>query len=782
MEEPGVFGKVAEPQCEYGVSNKEMNIAWDFLANTGVSVFLTGKAGTGKTTFLRKLRELMPKRMVVLAPTGVAAINAGGQTIHSFFQFSFSPFIPGALTKDEKSYKMSEQKKRIIRTLDLLVIDEMSMVRADLMDRIDDALRKYRNPRLPFGGVQLLLIGDLMQLSPVARQEEWALLRDVYATPYFFSSKALEQMRYVTVELKHIYRQQDRKFIDLLANVRNGVLSSADIDMFNSRYIPDFKAEGDGWIRLTTHNVTARRYNDDKLASIPSDYHKFSAVVEGDFPEINYPTDPELELKVGAQVMFIKNDLSGNHEYYNGKIGVITAVRESNIEVTPIEGGKAINVSRVIWENTKYTLNDQTGDIEETTVGTFKQYPLRTAWAITVHKSQGLTFDHAILDVNASFAHGQTYVALSRCRSLEGLVLSSPLSISSVITDTTVNNFINSRAAVMEQEVALLPQYKQHYALTLLDELYSLSSLVKDLEWFKRAVDEHLGRRGYKLSDSVRDTMVAFIEKGVTVAENFRRVYYAELQSSEVNIEESPLIERIKGSAKYFNDLLHNLFETLLSRAVINIENKKKAEVYNNALQQLREQVKYFMSLFSSLQTTPFSVETFLKLKAKALLNATPSSGKKRVKKNSISSGKIAEPDQSNSSVTTTVTIIEADGAQTVNIPDKSTKEKKKQQRSSLLHSSQISYDYFEQGMSVEEIAERRSLSPQTIERHLAAVAETKQIDITRIVDESTQVIIKDAVSTFEGSFLLKQLKERLPDHITYFQINLTLADMRRDG
>ena len=388
--------------------NQELRNAWDFVEHTGISIFLTGKAGTGKTTFLRTLKERSNKRNIIVAPTGVAAINAGGMTIHSFFQLPLSPFVPNSNIKNRFDY--SKEKRKIMRTLDLLIIDEISMVRADVLDAIDSVLRRFREPNKPFGGVQLLMIGDLQQLTPVVTPEEEELLKHYYETPYFFGSKALCSISYVTIELTHVYRQQDDTFISLLNNIREGKTTATDLQRLNERYNPAFQPKnGSDYIRLTTHNRMAESYNEEQLRNLPTKAYTFSAETDGNFPEYNYPTDFNLTLKVGAQVMFIRNDNNGR--YYNGRIGHITHVDNKKIAVLCPGDVEEFEVEIETWENTKYTLNEKTKQIEAEVQGSFKQYPLRLAWAITIHKSQGLTFEHAIIDAQASFASGQVYVA-----------------------------------------------------------------------------------------------------------------------------------------------------------------------------------------------------------------------------------------------------------------------------------------------------------------------------------------------------------------------------------
>ena len=437
------------------VTNQDLQLAFDFVKYTNRNIFLTGKAGTGKTTFLHDLKKSSPKRMIVVAPTGVAAINAGGVTIHSFFQLPFHPYVPSfylsennpenkAEQKDPAGYKMSREKINIIRSLDLLVIDEISMVRADTLDAVDSALRRYKNRYLPFGGVQLLMIGDLQQLAPVVKDEDREIINKYYDSPFFFGSRALRSTDYVTIELKHIYRQNDQLFIDLLNKVRDNHVDSDVLSELNKRYIPDFDPDSDGgYITLTTHNYQAQILNDSKLEKLPGRPHSFKATIKDEFPEFSYPTASELIFKKGAQVMFVKNDLSRDKLFFNGKIGKIEAFEDDIIVVKCPDDDFPIRVEMAEWQNMKYTLDDETKEIEETVIGTFTQYPLKLAWAITIHKSQGLTFDKAVIDARDAFAHGQVYVALSRCRTLNGLVLSTRINQRSIIDDQAISDFVN---------------------------------------------------------------------------------------------------------------------------------------------------------------------------------------------------------------------------------------------------------------------------------------------------------------------------------------------------
>lgn len=418
-----------------------MDVARFIVEKTDMSLFLTGKAGTGKTTFLREVVRYTKKKCIVLAPTGIAAVNAGAMTIHSFFQFGLGPFVQGVI-EPKSDFRINKSKLELIRHLQLLIIDEVSMVRADLMDHIDVELRRIRRNSKPFGGVQLLMIGDLQQLPPIAHGGEDELLRQYYKTLYFFSSAALKSMKYSCIELKNVYRQTDRHFIDILNHARDCTLTSQDISDLNARYISGFSPKPeDGYIRLMTHNRQVDYVNETELEKLDSKPYTFVAAVSGTFPEESYPTADSLTLKKGAQVMFIKND--PERRFINGTLGEVKSIDKNSIAVRLAESGTVIDVESMEWQNIRYQFDEESKEISSKQIGRFKQYPLKAAWAITVHKSQGLTFDKAIIDVHAAFSPGQAYVALSRCRTLDGLVLSSPVSASVFMRDNAVDAYMN---------------------------------------------------------------------------------------------------------------------------------------------------------------------------------------------------------------------------------------------------------------------------------------------------------------------------------------------------
>lgn len=429
--------------------NFELDVARFIVEKTDMSLFLTGKAGTGKTTFLREVVRYTKKKCIVLAPTGIAAVNAGAMTIHSFFQFGLGPFVQGVI-EPKSDFRINKSKLELIRHLQLLIIDEVSMVRADLMDHIDVELKRIRRNSKPFGGVQLLMIGDLQQLPPIAHGGEDELLRQYYKTLYFFSSSALKSMKYSCIELKNVYRQTDRHFIDILNHARDCTLTSQDISDLNARYIPGFSPKPeDGYIRLMTHNRQVDYVNETEMEKLDSKPYTFVAAVTGTFPEESYPTADSLTLKKGAQVMFIKND--PERRFINGTLGEVKSIDKNSIAVRLAESGTIIDVEPMEWQNIRYQFDEESKEISSKQIGRFKQYPLKAAWAITVHKSQGLTFDKAIIDVHAAFSPGQAYVALSRCRTLDGLVLSSPVSASVFMRDNAVDAYMNYISRPVEE-------------------------------------------------------------------------------------------------------------------------------------------------------------------------------------------------------------------------------------------------------------------------------------------------------------------------------------------
>lgn len=578
--------------------NEESILAWNIIEKTNANLFLTGKAGTGKTTFLKRLKELSPKRMIVLAPTGIAAINAGGMTIHSFFQLPFSPYVPGTTfgSGEQKRYQFSKLKRNIIRSIDLLVIDEISMVRSDLLDAVDSVLRQYRKRHdLPFGGVQLLMIGDLQQLAPVVTPQEEHLLGQHYDTPFFFSSNALKQVGYLTIELKKVYRQQDEQFISLLNQIRENKASEATLQALNQRYIPNFVPPKEGnYIRLTTHNAPAQYINEQQLAALPAQSFSFTAEIEGDFPETSYPADFKLTLKPGAQVMFIKND--PQHRFYNGMIGEVIGVRTdedgSKITVRSKDSGEEFDLEKMEWTNAKYTLNEKTKEIEETVEGKFMQYPLRLAWAITIHKSQGLTFEHAIIDASHSFTHGQTYVALSRCKTLEGMVLSQPLSRGAIISSQTVDAFTSQLAAPSQEQISSL---ELQYIIYCISELFDFCSIRASYEHLMRCLVEFFNGKYPRVVSEYQKLQVV-LKSLIAVSDKFR-VQYTGMLARNPDVRQAELQDRIHKGAMYFLDKI-GILSDLIRKSNLDTDNKVARKQFEDRFSVFSEDDKIKRTAF----------------------------------------------------------------------------------------------------------------------------------------------------------------------------------------
>ncbi|OQX20021.1 MAG: hypothetical protein BWK76_02860 [Desulfobulbaceae bacterium A2] len=570
--------------------NPQFQLAESYLEHTGVSLFLTGRAGTGKTTFLHSFKAKTTKRLVVAAPTGVAAINAGGVTLHSLFQLPFGPFVPGGDAHEQSlQRKFNRDKRALIQALDLLVIDEISMVRADLLDGVDAVLRRLRRNELPFGGVQLLMIGDLHQLPPVVKEEEWDILKQFHESPFFFSSRALGRCEYLTVELEHIYRQTDAVFIDLLNRVRENTLDAKTLAALNQRYRPDFHpVEHEGYITLCSHNRGADMVNKERLQATRGKLYLMPGEVLGDFPEHAFPAPAQLELKVDAQVMFVRNDPSPDKLYFNGRIGRVTRVDDDLIEVRCTDNGDKVEVELTKWDNIRYRLDPERQEIVEENIGSFTQFPLKLAWAITIHKSQGLTFDKAIIDAGAAFAHGQVYVALSRCRTLEGMVLRTPLQREAVITDTEVRRF-----SAQEHE---RPPTQEHYESARLAFQQRLLTACFDCG----AVRYRLGQLWRALEENARVVRVSWQgdpsawrreaeEKIFQVAENFQR-QLQRLFTTQGPPETDPLLrERADKASAWFRDKHQTLWEPFFADLHVETDNKELRKRIREATAQLEE-------------------------------------------------------------------------------------------------------------------------------------------------------------------------------------------------
>lgn len=628
--------------------NPELLLADEFVNFTNCMIFLTGRAGTGKTTFLRNLQKTSAKRLIVVAPTGVAAINAGGVTMHSFFQLSFGPFVPGTENFNQsRRYRFSKDKVNIIKSMDLLVIDEISMVRADMLDAVDAVLRQYRRSNKPFGGIQLLMIGDLQQLSPVVTNSDRPLLEAHYQTPYFFSSHALQQSELAYIELKQIYRQSDSHFIDLLNKIRENTLNKTELDTLNSRYEPKILENiPEGTISLCTHNSRADNINDGKLQAITNKTHHFTATIEDDFPEQAYPAPLTLELKTGAQVMFIRNDHTPEKRFFNGKIGKIIDISSNEITVL-CPGNETILVKPAIWENIEYKLDHDTGDIKENKLGSFAQYPLKLAWAITIHKSQGLTFEKAIVDGEAAFAAGQIYVALSRCRTFEGLILGTPIRMESMRTDARVVSYIKDAQTRFDPETRLESE-KIKYQRHLLLECFHFELLEKHTQIFSRIL--RTNERIIQIRGLANiDTFVENIQTHIcTVGQNFQRQLLDMFQDELLPSQDEAIHERCHKGSIYFSEKLTTLIQSPLESFIFDTDNKEIKKTIDRALNNLTVEVAVKIASVNSC-ADGFSPSAYLRSStaAEVALNKKKTANTKRTEKDSVlySEEDIAHPE-----------------------------------------------------------------------------------------------------------------------------------------
>lgn len=600
------------------MNNKELDIAWNFVNNTDRNIFLTGKAGTGKTTFLHKLKDQSLKRCVIVAPTGVAAINAKGVTIHSFFQLPFGPIVPNEeLNTSGFNRKFSKTKINIIKSLDLVIIDEISMVRADLLDGIDKTLRRFRDKTKVFGGVQVLMIGDLQQLSPVVKENEWYILKSYYNNAFFFSSISYQKSNPITVELKHIYRQDNPKFIDILNEIRTNSLSQSSANELNKRYKPNYTPDnGEGYISLTTHNNRAEKTNNLELEKLKGKSKTYIAKIQGKFPELSYPNKEELVLKVGAQVMFVKNDSSPEKHYFNGKIGKVILLDKDEIIVKCPDDDFNITVTPEEWQNINYTVDKETKAITENKIGSYTQMPLRLAWSITIHKSQGLTFEKAIIDAQAAFAHGQTYVALSRCKSLEGLVLKSKIDSNQIITDSNVLSFTKNAEINQPDEQELLVS-KSEFQHNLISEIFDYYKFLYPINRFLDIFYKNRGSLEGNIEQpllTIKDSVTNFLKVANAFKAQLKSIYTPSITPEEnKNVQ-----ERFVKAVLYFLDNTNTGITEPFKKLGFTTDNKTIEKDLIKYLDLIEELISAKTLYFSKLKTG-FNVSLFLETRAKAV-------------------------------------------------------------------------------------------------------------------------------------------------------------------
>lgn len=814
-------------------TNQQLKLAYNFIHYTNRNVFLTGKAGTGKTTFLKNLKKISPKRMVVVAPTGVAAINAGGVTIHSFFQLPFGPQIPQHAIKQgfpgegsetgnaNRINRFSKNKINLIRSLDLLVIDEISMVRADVLDAIDATLRRFKNRYQPFGGIQLLMIGDLQQLAPVIKDDEWNILKNYYDTGFFFSSHALKKSDFVGIELKHIYRQSEQEFIDLLNKVRDNKLNVNDLQKLNSRFKPDFSPDDEeGYITLTTHNYQAKRINEVHLKKLDSRLHQFRCTVEGDFPEYSFPAEEILEIKSGAQVMFLKNDASIEKRYYNGKIGKVVNIIDKQIEVLCKDDTEPITVEPDVWENTRYKLNEGNGEIEEEVVGKFIQYPLKLAWAITIHKSQGLTFEKAIIDARQSFAHGQVYVALSRCKSLNGLVLSTPLGSQSVINDETVIGF-TTNVEQNQPDEKVLEKHRKTYELQLLSELFDFKPVVRTIFWLLKVWNENESSLMGNLNTELQNILKPVQAEMIDVAEKFTP-QMEKLSAQYGHAEEnSPLQERLKKAADYFLGRLKELLESPLEDAGFESDNRAIRKRIADILGQMETELAAKRAGLESI-AGGFSIQRYLEARALASIEKPAAKARKQASSLNVTypefyrkllewrMNKSMETGMDESKIVRQKVMLEIEqklpatavelkavrgmggkkmeqfGQDILALVLEFRREKgmdiplnaKQEVELAGLDTKEVSLALFKQGLKPPEIAIKRNLAVSTIEGHLAHFVNRGKLDIFELIDRKKYDTIVQLLREKTETETTSDIKNKLGDGFSYGEIRLVMADL----
>ena len=733
---------------------------------TNRNIFLTGKAGTGKTTLLHKIINTCYKNTVVVAPTGIAALNAGGVTIHSMFQLPFASFLPTLSNPPivneflrfenrfslRKHFQMHKNKQQVIRNMELLIVDEVSMLRADVLDAMDYMLQFIRKDKRPFGGVQVLFIGDLLQLPPVVKQEEWEVLKHYYKGMYFFQSEVITQNPLLYVELETIYRQTDKLFISILNHLRENQLTSEDIKQLERYVQPDFpKKHLKDYITLTTHNAKADAMNQRKMSKLSSPLFSYEADIVDDFPEYLYPIEKVIQLKEGARVMFIKNDISGEHLFFNGKMGTVVSLSEGEITVK-LDGGRVINVERYEWENVRYKLNETTKDIEEERLGSFTQYPLRLAWAITIHKSQGLTFEKAILDLASVFASGQAYVAFSRLRSLDGLILLSSVSANGINNNGEVIGYAENKASEKEVQTACYTGKTEFLQENILNT-FQWNTLLEEWVLHRNSYSGEIGNKNlYK--DWASQQLVR-VQELVTVSEKFIKQLKT-LFNNATDVQH--IFERVTKGITYFTPLLEQLwYEVLLVEG--KIANQKKVKQFFTELKELdnslSETLKKLFRLEQMIQLAqsdqPFDKEKIHSAKLETLYTELTGKINNILKNEKLFIGEYP--------------------------PSKDDKPKK-EKRSTY----DITLQLWKKGKTVAEIAKERTLSQATIYSHIAKCIEQDKIAITEVLPEETINELNTIFKENEELTTLKSLYEKTEEKYSWDELRLFRAYLLKEA
>ena len=815
--------------------------ASDFVHFTNTSIFLTGKAGTGKTTFLKYCKENGVKNTAVVAPTGVAAMNAGGTTIHSFFQLPFNPYTPvskgfdGNNNVNDKNslisrLRLTNDRKEVMQKLELLIIDEISMVRCDVLDAIDAVLRHVRNQySRSFGGVQVLLIGDMYQLPPVVKDEEWQVLSPYYKSQYFFNSHVIESHPPVYVELDKIYRQSDASFVNLLNQVRNNEMDEDGLALLHSRYLPNFNpSKEENYITLTTHNNKADAINFKAINDLNGTLVNFNARIEGEFYEKSYPADLQLKLKVGAQVMFIKNDTEKIRRYFNGKIGIVEKIEEEKIMVLCNGDLSPIEVKKEKWRNIRYVVDKTTNLVEEDEIGSFTQFPLRLAWAITIHKSQGLSFEKAIIDAGEAFAPGQVYVALSRCTSLQGMVLHSRINNNNLYNDRRIASFASTQKTSAAQ-IQLLNEAKHQYQQEEIKKLFDFSEQKLNAKALLVFVGAQQSSFNIETLPAI-ELIHAMVSKMETTSKIFETQLYQMLEQDELPENNVALQKRLVPASKHFITELEKV-RTEINNCPAATDSKQVAADFNKLLYDLLTGVCKRIHLLTGCQNN-FDVNSFLQHKRTYIhpvLTVNAYAGKStyiktdsphpelykllRKKRDAICEeknmpvyrvaggatldemalylpqsfdelnrisgfGPVKTKQYGESFLGIIKNYCEEHNLVT-NIEAKPSKAKRREKNIEIKTDTKTaSFNLFRVGKSIEEIAIERNMAASTIEGHLSYFVGIGELDINTVISKDKQQLVKAAVEKF-GHLSNKTLKENLPENITYGEIRMVLASIK---
>jgi uncharacterized protein YpbB len=748
----------------------EAKYVLQFINQTNRSVFLTGKAGTGKTTLLKEIIQTTHKNCVVVAPTGIAALNAGGVTIHSMFQLPFGGFIPDNSVAQfnenskfetratlRRHFRMSGLKKAVIQNMELLIIDEVSMLRSDLLDAMDFMLQSVRKKNRPFGGVQMLFIGDLLQLPPVVRDEEWRTLRNYYKGKFFFHSHVIEQNPPLYIELSKIFRQSDEQFIAVLNNLRNNKITQNDVQVLNQFVQPNFDLKSNkGYITLTTHNNKADGINQQSLEDLEGIKRVYKAEITGEFPDKIYPLEENLELKIGAQIMFIKNDLAFEKRFFNGKMGIVKSLSDKEILVHFPDENTTIEVEKYEWQNIRYSVNENTKEIEEDVLGTFVHYPIKLAWAITVHKSQGLTFEKAALDVSQVFLPGQAYVALSRLRSLNGLILLSPLQMNGISNDQDVMDYSLNKATEEHLETTLQKETKD-FIHNYLIHSFDWTDLAQQwrnhkfsyLDSDKSAKAKHAqwATQQLELCDSLMEPASKFISQ-------LNKLFNQQTTDYQF------INDRILAAYNYFFEKLDKLEYEILYK----IEEVKRIKLVKQFYDELIE--------LEDIQTKAVMQLMKAKLLMETIIN------KKTISKSNLNSSEIKHYKLNKIEI-----VVENFKRNNINlIEDKEEvsyyePKKKKAEKTPKKPTSQITYELWIEKNSIEEIANLRKLTVNTILSHFTKLIQDEAVRISDVLPE-------DKIETLSKAFYgykeesLTPMKEQLGDAFSWEELRMFKASL----